>query len=335
MPPLEQQTIKALQDLRGEYDKLSAALQPDVFKVFNAGLGILQQLLPIAGQFAKAAAPAIEQLMTSLSKDISSPGFHKFIDDLLRITPGAITALGNGILGLFKALGALLDRFTTGGDASRAITVAFDALQGVVYGILGLIDGIAAAWKATESFVLSNIYLIITGAAKAFGWIPGLGPQLQKAAAQFDIFRAEVLTGLGDITTNAQSAQAAIGGIFNAVATAGGLNLPAPPNPSAVSPSKPRFASGGVTAGGWSLVGELGPELVRMPAGATVYPAGATAAMLAGGGLGGGVQVVFSGAGATSFGQLVRTLWPDLMMEVRLRGGGGPKSVQIALGQVH
>ncbi len=45
-----------------------------------------------------------------------------------------------------------------------------------------------------------------------------------------------------------------------------------------------RYAQGGITSGGMALVGEEGPELVRLPRGSRVYDAGTTAGMLGGGG---------------------------------------------------
>lgn len=41
------------------------------------------------------------------------------------------------------------------------------------------------------------------------------------------------------------------------------------------------YAAGGATSAGWAMVGEHGRELVKLPGGANVYPAGATAAMQA------------------------------------------------------
>ena len=40
------------------------------------------------------------------------------------------------------------------------------------------------------------------------------------------------------------------------------------------------MAAGGIAAGGWTLVGERGPELVNMPRGSQVYPNGQTRQML-------------------------------------------------------
>lgn len=52
------------------------------------------------------------------------------------------------------------------------------------------------------------------------------------------------------------------------------------PSPGGGIPYVPGYADGGVTVGGLAMVGERGPELVRLPAGSYVHTASQTAAML-------------------------------------------------------
>jgi len=61
--------------------------------------------------------------------------------------------------------------------------------------------------------------------------------------------------------------------------------------------------------------------------------AGLSLGGMGGGYGGGGVQIVFHGQGAAQMGWFVKHMWPDMQIEVRHRGGGGPNSVQKALGQ--
>lgn len=86
-------------------------------------------------------------------------------------------------------------------------------------------------------------------------------------------------------------------------------------------------ASGGPRAG-WTLVGEQGPELARLPYGSTVYPAGATRQMLGGGGGGGGqviqVNLVLDGK------VVARQLIDPMAYVIRSINGG---DVQGVLGQ--
>jgi SLT domain-containing protein len=89
------------------------------------------------------------------------------------------------------------------------------------------------------------------------------------------------------------------------------------------------YAAGGVTSAGWAMVGEHGRELVKMPGGATVYPAGQTAGMLAGGS-GGAVTLEVAPGGDSAFEQFMVTA---IRNWVRVKGGRGSSSVQQAFGQ--
>ncbi|WP_326646049.1 hypothetical protein OG884_15470 [Streptosporangium sp. NBC_01755] len=87
--------------------------------------------------------------------------------------------------------------------------------------------------------------------------------------------------------------------------------------------AQPR-ASGGI-AGGLTLLGEQGPELVRLPFGSQVTSAGQSAAMLAGGG-GGGRVVLEIRSGGTRLDDLLVEI---LRRAVKSRGG----NVQLVLGR--
>jgi TP901 family phage tail tape measure protein len=53
-----------------------------------------------------------------------------------------------------------------------------------------------------------------------------------------------------------------------------------------------------------------------------------------GGGSGGYTELRVTGAGSANFTALIKAIWPDLKLEVRTLGGGGPYSAQKALGGV-
>jgi hypothetical protein len=281
--------IAGLDRLKAQFDKLAAPFQPVVLTVINEGLKIASQLLPVAAQFAKAAAPAIEQVLKSLSKDISSQGFQNFVNYMLKLTPGAIEAIGKGILQVAGAVGHLLTVLSAK-DVINGINFAFTTIAGVINGLAYAVGIFAKTWDYTwhaiEAVFLYQAYLIIHAAAAAFGWIPGLGPQLTEAAHNFDVFEAHVLGNMSGI----RGAAALTTGAFSQLAgAAGAAAAAAAAAASGVTINQPhqnktrQYASGGVVAAaGWSLVGENGPELVRMPAGATVYPAGPSAGMLGG-----------------------------------------------------
>jgi phage-related protein len=64
-------------------------------------------------------------------------------------------------------------------------------------------DGIKGVFEAGIRFVvdgfLGMVGMIIEGAARAFGWVPGLGGKLRDAAKDFDRFRDDVNAALGGI----------------------------------------------------------------------------------------------------------------------------------------
>lgn len=74
---------------------------------------------------------------------------------------------------------------------------------------------IAQAFKVMVSVVLNVLGLIITGAAKAFSWIPGMGPKLEAASRAFEDFKNRVnnsLDGIDPIKTIRINAQVYVTG---------------------------------------------------------------------------------------------------------------------------
>jgi phage-related tail protein len=82
----------------------------------------------------------------------------------------------------------------------------------------------------------------------------------------------------------------------------------------------PAFAKGTMSApGGLAWVGEQGPELVNLPRGSQVIPAGRSARMAAGGG--GGVTVVVHASGLVDPSSMARAIEAELAKLRRTRGG--------------
>jgi hypothetical protein len=89
-------------------------------------------------------------------------------------------------------------------------------------------------------------------------------------------------------------------------------------------------AAAGGMRGGLTLVGELGPEFVKLPQGSQVYPHGVTpgyASQMGGGGGGGQIALTVDSAGQSAFEQFMVTAIREW---VRLKGGG---NVQKAFGR--
>ena len=155
------------------------------------------------------------------------------------------------ILGPFGiAIGLVIDHFGAIKDAART------AIRFVVNIFLGMVGA------------------IIDGAAKAFGWVPGLGGKLKDAAKEFDRFRDKVNAALDGIHS--------LKVIHLDVKVTGSTN--ATVGEAAAAPKKGSSAVGTrFWAGGVSLVGERGPELAFLPRGTSVATAGESSRMLSGG----------------------------------------------------
>jgi hypothetical protein len=140
--------------------------------------------------------------------------------------------------------------------------------------------------KFIVDMIRNGLGVIVHGAAAAFGWIPGIGPKLKTAAAEFDKFFEKVDDELDKLA--GKKVDVFVIGHFippkiGSAPRAGGAAVPA-------------FASGGIH-GGLALVGERAAELVELPQGARVRSGADTQRMLAdmvsgaGGGTGGRLEV--------------------------------------------
>jgi hypothetical protein len=99
------------------------------------------------------------------------------------------------------------------------IITPFGTITGAIRTVL---SAVSAAWNSTWNtlkgafrvFVVDGILgplgLIVNGAAKAFGWVPGLGGKLKSAAAAFNTFRASVNSALGGINGRTVSVSVAM-----------------------------------------------------------------------------------------------------------------------------
>jgi hypothetical protein len=137
--------------------------------------------------------------------------FGVFIADGV-VTPfGKITAAVKTVLTAVQTAwntvwGAIKTAF--GVFISAGVIAPFNTITGAVRTVL---SAVSSAWNsvwntlkaAFRVFVVDGILaplgLIITGAAKAFGWVPGLGGKLQAAATAFTNFKNSVNAALGGI----------------------------------------------------------------------------------------------------------------------------------------
>jgi hypothetical protein len=246
----------------GAFERIGRALAPIIDRLAPAFASLAEKSLPAIEKAIVAAAPlfetlaakmpglalAIQTFFSSIAK--SGPGANKLFGDLLGLLTGTIVVVGVVI----QKLSAMYVAVTNAGSAAKA--------------------AVSSAFAALARSALDALGLIVHGAAKAFGWVPGVGPRLQAAAKEFDRFAARANAALSSIRDQQVTVKATFSGPAAGVIQSKGINASA-------SVSYGRRASGGpVQAGRPYLVGEQGPELVTPTRSGFVHPASKTAAML-------------------------------------------------------
>jgi hypothetical protein len=175
-------------------------------------------------------------------------------------------------------------------------------------GVAFALDKIGEAIKVMWGNFSQFIGLIINGAAKAFGWIPGIGPKLERAAADFNAFRDRVNKALDGINDEDVYINVKQRGAVGVTGSNEAFNL-----------KVGRRAHGGVTGGGWTELHEMGREAVRLPSGATVIPHGQTEQMINSGAARSKLDLVvsFQSTGDPLIDEIMR----GLRFQVRANGG--------------
>lgn len=263
-------------------DKLAPALAemaekslPGIQKAMEASKPLWDTLAEHLPQIGQAVSRFFEEIAKG------GPGANEFLADFLNWLEGIIIVLG-------VAIGKMAEMYSKVKDAWRGIKVVFA-------------EGVQA--------ILAVIGTVVRGAAKAFGWIPGLGPKIQGAAKEFEKFRNRAnaaLDGIKDETVNVDVNLRGIRNLEEQMAVRLG-----------------RRASGGpVDANTPYLVGEEGPELVTPTRDGYVHDARTTARMLAG--TGRALAAPMNGASGTASGGTQR-------VEVVLRVEGNDRGIVGAL----
>jgi hypothetical protein len=212
-----------------------------------------------------------------------------YVGRVFHVIGAVIDAVMGVIRGIIITVLALIN-----GDWGKAwdgikqiVASVWDGIYAIVSGLIGQLKSIIAAglsivtalfsagWDAVKDVVLGGVRFvvdnflglvqtIIDGAAKAFGWVPGIGGKLKDAAADFDRFRDDVNAALGGIKDKVVHVE--VRGVDRTIDTS---------HPGS-------FAAGGVTPGGPVIVGEKGIELVDLPRGSVVHNHADTMRMLGG-----------------------------------------------------
>lgn len=229
----------------------------------------------------------------------------KYLKELFAIVKGSFNAVWGTLVPLLDKVSGGLKGTGTSGKDLKVVLAAVGAVVKVAAGLIGGILAVNLAAAIVTFKVLSTVIKtlvipvikaiaivfldvvgdIIAGAAKAFGWVPGVGPKLRRASAQFDAFRERANAAMNGITRTLNVSVWARVHIIGA----NGRTIRADLARKTMSNAQ----GGYVPPGALSVVGEEGPELVRFHSGATVMNHQRTRSLASNLG-GGGTTLVFN-----------------------------------------
>lgn len=306
---------------------LGDSMAPLVGALGDGFIGMLDKAMPGILKAVEASKPLFDtlakhmpQIGDAVSKffaSISEQGddANLFFDDLLTFVEKLIVVMGK-----------LIAIFTSAYDKVSWFVHMAIGLFGALWGTIkwGL-SSVKSGFLMFVLYAMDVLGLLLIGASKALGWIPGIGPKLKAAEKQFNIFRRGVNEELGRIKDKTVTIRMRVMGLAAAnAAISVGQTLSA----MGYAHGGIRGAANGATSSGLTLVGEHGPELAEIKPGGRVWSNPDTQRML---GQGGGSQVQSVKAEWIGSGN---TIVDEIMKGIRLHvhnvGGG---SVQIAFGR--
>lgn len=265
----------------GAFRDLAATFAPIIDKLAPALAKIAEIAMPSIVNAAKQLAPLFDVLAQHAPKlgiaiakffDIiakSGPGAQAFLDDLLSFLEGLIVV------------------------TARVITHFAGMYLAIKEGAAAVKRVVSDAFKGLAAAVLISLGTIIGGAARAFSWVPGIGPKLAAAAKKFWAFAATVNASLDSIDDETVTVRVKVEGKI-----AGGGSATVGFGPAG------KARGGPVRSGEVALVGEEGPELVKFGGAGHVYTARETAAMM-----GARAGTALPGVGAQTIRVVIA--WPD------------------------
>jgi phage-related protein len=272
LTPGERQIGHGIDKLQDAFHKITKAVQPEVIRAFGTALNIIKQIMPALTPLAKAAGKALDGFLKDIDKWLKSPSGKKFIEWMEKEGPKAIATFGHALTDIVHAIGIVMywwDRL--GNDVIKFVKAQIPL---VVHAFDSIVHAIGNVIHAVD-----NVIHAIGNVVHAFGNVIHAGGNVAHAIGNIVNAVKDAVTWFGNLASAANNALGGIPGkILGSIGSMFG------------------FASGGVVGGaaaggprsGWTLVGEMGPELVRIPPGSQVMNNAATSAMLAGGGGSGG-----------------------------------------------
>jgi phage-related minor tail protein len=312
--------VEGLGQIAGAADKAAATLSAtpmaaiEAYKrkweMFKADIGdklvpVFNKMIAAVEKFANDVAPTVVAMLDNIKKKweenhVGIEKFGKLIMDVMAVVgPAAIGIIYVSIMTLIDAIGFI----------GRAW------------------DNAKKMFAAVVTFWLAGFQMLIDAAVVAFGWIPGIGPKLKQAQAEFAKFREQVNAELAAILDKDVHVRVQVSRSGEAAPAAGGGSL----NTGHVS-GRRIMASGGLGGGLLTMVNDGGPELIDWQQGRVHSFQETRRALASGGGGGGGggnggTAIVIGGAGnnagmlASAQATLMRYLFSSSIKLIDSSGG--------------
>lgn len=174
------------------------------YAMAQTALNIIMLMSPIG--IAVVALVALAAVFIVLWQ--RSDKFRAIVKRAFEVVKRVVMNWANSFRGDFETAKAALQMFwgwvkNVFGWASRTVN-SFKDRFGAAFGRTARAvdvfkDKARSAFRAVIDSILGMMGTAIHAAAKAFGWMPGIGPKLRRAADQFDNFRAAVNKSLSNI----------------------------------------------------------------------------------------------------------------------------------------
>jgi hypothetical protein len=268
----------AAKDLKGRIQQVwmdfGQNFKPAVVKFLEGGLDVLKQMKPYIEDLGKVLGPVAEKLATGVIGFLQN--FLPSVDRMAKASAPLIETLAGELPGIGDALGRMFDHISEGGPAANiffndllnVIQLILPAIGKLIHLLAGLYVVVRPAITGVISLFLDLFGDILSGAAKAFGWVPGIGPKLRRAASEFRDFQQKASRALAGIKD--RNVRVTVRAVWDsALGTAGQVANILSANGYAHGGIK--GAANGSTSSGLTWVGEHGPELISAPPGSRIW----------------------------------------------------------------
>lgn len=157
MSPSTRSAVGGIQSLDDEYHRMVTAFAPDALKVFNDGLHIANELLPMVTPFATTAGNVLDGLLKKAEKFFASADFRGWLKSFEAIAGPALTAIGDDLGGLGKSVGQLFTVMSPA-DVVRAINIGFAAIDVALNTTHGFIRDVMFVWDTTTQDFKDSVH---------------------------------------------------------------------------------------------------------------------------------------------------------------------------------